>query len=129
MSDDEKAVRKLVDDWMAATKAGDKQTVLEMVADDVLFITPFGPPFGKKEFAGAQGDNSDMPKIDGESKILEMEVMGERAWTRNQIDITITPPGGGETKKMSGQTLTLLKKGADGKWRIFRDANFVKPEA
>ena len=47
---------------------------------------------------------------------------------RNQIDIAITPPGGGEAKKMSGQTLTLLRKEADGKWRLFRDANFVKPE-
>ncbi len=128
MTEDEKAIRKVVDDWMAATRAGDKETVLNLVSDDVIFFTPFGPPFGKKEFAGAQGDNSDMPEIDGKSDILEMEVMGERAWIRNQIDIQITPPDGGETKKMSGQTLTLLKKGADGQWRVFRDANFVKPE-
>jgi uncharacterized protein (TIGR02246 family) len=126
MTDDEKAIRKLVDDWMAASKAGDKETVLDLVADDVVFITPFGPPFGKKEFAGAR-DNSDMPSIDGRSEILEMEVFGERAWIRNQIDIAITPPGGGATR-MSGQTLTLLRKEADGKWRVFRDANFVKQD-
>lgn len=128
MTEDEKAIRKVVDDWMAATRAGDKETVLNLVADDVIFITPFGPPFGKNEFASAQGDNADMPEIDGKSDILEMEVMGERAWIRNQIDIQITSPDGDGPKKMSGQTLTLLKKGADGQWRVFRDANFVKPE-
>ncbi len=128
MTNDEKAIRQLVDDWMTATKAGDKAAILNLVADDVLFLTPFGPPFGKKEFAGGP-DNSDMPTIDGESNILEIEVIGDRAWIRNQIDIAITPPGGGEPSKMSGQTLTLLKKDSDGKWRLFRDANFVAPKS
>jgi uncharacterized protein (TIGR02246 family) len=126
MTEDEKAIRKLVDDWMAATKAGDKEAVLGLIAEDVVFLTPFAPPFGKKEFAGAQGGGGDMPEIDGKSEILEMEVMGDRAWIRNRIEVAVTPPGGGETKKMSGQTLTLLRKGADGKWLLFRDANFVR---
>lgn len=125
MNEDEKAIRKLVSDWMEATKAGDKQTVLDLVADDVVFLTPFAPPFGKQEFAGAQG-GGDMPEIDGKSDILEMEVIGDRAWIRNRIEVAVTPPGGGDTKKMSGQTLTLLRKEADGKWRLFRDANFVR---
>ena len=125
MTEDEKAIRKLVDDWMTATKAKDKETVLDFVADDVLFITPFGPPFGKKEFAGAPG-NDDMPDIDGGADILEMEVMGDRAWTRCRIEIAVTMKDG-EAKKMSGLTLTLYKKEADGKWRIYRDANFVTP--
>ena len=127
MTDDEKAIRKLVDDWMAATKAGDKQAVLDLIADDVLFLTPGQPPFGKKEFAGAP-DNSDMPAFDGKSEILELEVIGDRAWIRNQLHIEITPPGATPIK-MSGQTLTLFRKDSDEKWRLFRDANFVKPDA
>lgn len=125
MTDDEKAIRKLVDDWMAATQAGDKETVLDLVADDVLFMTPGQQPFGKKEFAGEPG-NDDMPKMTGTAKILEMEVFGERAWIRNQIDIEITQPNG-TPLKLSGLTLTLLRKESDGKWRLFRDANFVAP--
>ncbi|GJL93145.1 YybH family protein [Hyphococcus sp.] len=124
MNEDEKEIRKLVSDWMAATKAGDKAAVLDLIADDVLFLTPGQPPFGKKEFAGAP-DNRDMPAFDGKSEILEMEVFGERAWIRNQITVEITPAGGGEKTIMSGQTLTLLRKESDGKWRLFRDANFV----
>ena len=125
MTDDEKAIRKLVDDWIAATQAGDKETVLDLVADDVLFMTPGQPPFGKKEFAG-EPSNDDMPKMTGTAKILEMEVFGDRAWIRNQIDIEITQPNGAPLK-LSGLTLTLLRKESDGKWRLFRDANFVAP--
>src|ERR1700683_2989340 len=36
-SDDERAIRDLVDDWMAASKAGDTQKVLSLMADDILF--------------------------------------------------------------------------------------------
>ena len=125
MTDDEKAIRKLVDDWIEATQAGEKETVLDLVADDVLFMTPGQPPFGKKEFAGEPG-NDDMPKMTGTAKILEMEVFGDRAWIRNQIDIEITQPNGAPLK-LSGLTLTLLRKESDGKWRLFRDANFVAP--
>jgi uncharacterized protein (TIGR02246 family) len=128
MNEDEKAIRKLVDDWMAATRAGDKDAVLDLIAEDVLFLTPNRPPFGKKEFAGSP-DNNDMPKIDGKCEILEIEILGDRAWTRNQLAIEFMPPGGGKPMKMSGQTLSLYRKEADGKWRLFRDANFVKPEA
>jgi len=126
MTEDEKAIRKLVDDWMTATKAGDKQAVLDLVADDVMFLTPFGPPFGKKEFAGGP-DDSDMPSIEGESEIKEIEVIGDRAWIRNHIDIAMTPPGGGATQKMSGEALSIFRKDENGKWRLYRDANFVKP--
>jgi ketosteroid isomerase-like protein len=36
MSDDERAIRDLVDTWMSATKAGDLRTVLSLMADDVI---------------------------------------------------------------------------------------------
>jgi ketosteroid isomerase-like protein len=34
-------------------------------------------------------------------------------------------PAGGEQQRRSGYTLTILKKGDDGRWRLFRDANLV----
>ena len=49
---------------------------------------------------------------------------GDWAWLRNRLHITITPPGGKPTVR-SGYTLTILKKQADGKWVLTRDANLV----
>ena len=51
MDDDERAIRELVQNWMSATKAGDLQAVLDMMADDVIFVVAGREPFGKEEFA------------------------------------------------------------------------------
>jgi ketosteroid isomerase-like protein len=56
--------------------------------------------------------------------VQEIEVAGDWAWIRNRIEVAMTPPGG-ETARRSGYTLTILKKGGDGRWRLFRDANLV----
>jgi uncharacterized protein (TIGR02246 family) len=63
-------------------------------------------------------------KMDGHAEIQEIEVLGDRAWIRNHIDLTLTPPKG-EPLQRSGYTLTVLRKGDDGRWRLFRDANLV----
>jgi uncharacterized protein (TIGR02246 family) len=123
MSDDERAIRGLVEAWMAASKRGDTAAVLEMMTDDVVFMTPAQEPFGKAAFAAAsQGMGG--AKIDGASEILELQIFGTWAFIRNRIAITVTPPGGAPVHR-AGYTLTILRKGDDGKWRITRDANLV----
>jgi uncharacterized protein (TIGR02246 family) len=51
MTDDERAIRDLVATWMAASRAGDVETVLGLMADDVAFMVPGREPFGKEAFA------------------------------------------------------------------------------
>ena len=123
MSEDERAIRELVDGWMAASKAGDTAAVLEMMTDDVLFMVCGREPFGKEAFRTASESMRDL-KMDGRAEVLEVEVLGDRAWIRNRIDLTLTPPNG-EPLHRSGYTLTVLRKGDDGRWRLFRDANLV----
>ena len=43
MANDEQEIRQLVATWMAATKAGDVETVLSLIADDVVFLIPGQP--------------------------------------------------------------------------------------
>ena len=50
--------------------------------------------------------------------------MGDWAFTRNHIDLTATPPGGDPIRR-NGYTLTLYRKGPDGRWRLTRDANLL----
>ena len=40
MNDDEKAIRDLVDTWIASTKSGDMAAVLDLMSDDVVFMVP-----------------------------------------------------------------------------------------
>jgi len=122
MTDDERAIRELVEAWMAASRAGDTDAVLALMSDDVLFLTPGREPFGKDEFR-AQSEALKNVTMDGRAEVREIEVHGDLAWMRNHIDLTVTAEG--QPKERSGYTLTILKKGADGRWRLFRDANLL----
>lgn len=123
MGEDERAIRELVDSWMRASKAGDTETVLGLMTDDVIFMVPGREPFGKDEFRAASESMREI-QMDGRADICEIEIIGDRAWIRNRIDLTVTPSEG-EPVRRSGYTLTILKKGADGRWRLSRDANLV----
>jgi uncharacterized protein (TIGR02246 family) len=63
-------------------------------------------------------------KMQGVSKLAEIKVLGEWAYVRNHITVTMTPPGGTETTR-SGYTLTIFTKGRDGAWKLSRDANLM----
>ena len=124
---DEQAIRELVAKWMAASKAGDLAIVLSLMADDVVFMVPGRAPFGKEEFAAASKGMTGV-QIDGTSEIVELQVLGDWAWIRNRLRMTITPPGGKPIVR-SGSTLTILRKNGAGSWVISRDANLLAPES
>jgi uncharacterized protein (TIGR02246 family) len=63
-------------------------------------------------------------RIDGSSKIIELQVLGDWAFMRNYVDVTVTPPGAAPIRR-TGYTLTLVRKNADGRWQLARDANLV----
>ena len=125
---DERAIREMVDTWIEASKRGDLTTLLNLLADDVVFITPGKEPFGKEEFAAANpaGSMNDM-KMEADIDIKEIKIAGDWAWMRSFLRVTFTPAEGDGTK-LSGHILTVLQKRPDGQWVIKRDANFVTPE-
>jgi uncharacterized protein (TIGR02246 family) len=125
-TNDEQAIRQLVENWLTASKSGDITTLNRLMAEDVLFLTPGREPFGKEAFAAGSEQMKDI-KLDADIDIKEIEVNGEWAWMRSFLNLTFTPTGGTPTKH-SGHILTILRKQPDGNWVIARDANFVMPE-
>jgi len=123
MTDDERAIRNLVETWMAASKAGDLPTVLSLMADDVVFMVPGRDPFGKAEFAAASEGLNNV-RIEGSSDIQGIQVGGDWAYLRNYLEVTMTPDGGSPVRR-SGYTLTILRKKPNGKWVLARDANLM----
>ncbi len=128
MTDDESAIRQVVDAWMAASKRGDLATVLTLMTDDVIFMVPGQEPFGKEAFAEASKGMGNM-QIDGSAEVIELQVLGPWAFIRNRIEMIVTPPGGNNPTRRSGYTLSLLRKEADGRWRLARDANLVTAQS
>jgi uncharacterized protein (TIGR02246 family) len=128
MPSDEEQIRELVDTWMEATRAGDVDTVLELMTDDVVFLVAGKPPMGKSEFAAqsrAQAVSSG-PKIDGKSEIQEIVVSGNWAFLRSQLSVVMTPADGSPPIERAGYTLTVFKKEGD-RWLLARDANLLTP--
>jgi uncharacterized protein (TIGR02246 family) len=73
MTDDERAIRDLVATWMTASRAGDLQTVLGLMSDDVVFMVPGREPFGGEVFAAA-AEGMKGVRMEGTSDIRELVV-------------------------------------------------------
>lgn len=128
MRSDEQEIRELVSTWMAASKAGDVDTVLSLMTDDVVFLVPGRPVMRKADFAEASraqaGGNA--PQFVGTSEIQEIKVIGEWAFMWSKLTVVVTPPGGAKPMKRAGHTLTIFQK-QNGKWALARDANLLAP--
>ena len=126
MTDDARQIRELIDSWIAASNAGDVPALMDMMTDDVVFMTPGRPPFGKAEFA-ADSERVKGAAIDAHAEVQEIDVFGPRAYIRNHVRVELSAPGQ-PARRMSGYAMSVLRKEADGRWRIARDANLVMPE-
>jgi uncharacterized protein (TIGR02246 family) len=124
--EDERQIRKLIESWIAASNARDLPALMDMMTDDVVFMTPGRAPFGKAEFAADVGRMKSVA-IDARAQVQELEIFGPRAYVRNHIQVELTSPGQAP-KRVSGYAMSVLRKEADGRWRIARDANLVMPE-
>ena len=128
MQSDEEQLRTLVATWMAATKAGDVDTVLSLMTEDVVFLVPGRPPMRKSEFAAAAKAQAGAaaPKFDGTSDIQEIKVVGDWAFMWARLTVIVTPPDGSPPIERAGHTLTVFHK-QHGRWLLARDANLLAP--
>jgi len=122
MGPDDRAIREVHSTWIDAVNAGDLGRLLPWMADDVVFLTPGGEPFGKAEFENGMRGRSF--QVEGGSDIEELQVAGTWAWMRTHINVTMTPPDG-QPLHRAGYTLTILRKEPDGRWVVARDANLL----
>ena len=129
MQDDAQKIRELIADWQRATAAEDLPRVLEMMAEDAVFLLPGQPPMrGRDAFAAALRPALDRFRIESTSNIQEIQVAGDWAWCWNHLKVMLTPKSTGAPIRRLGYTLTVFRKKPDGRWALFRDANLVTVE-
>lgn len=128
MPSDEDQIRALVHTWFAATAAGDIDTVLALMTDDVVFLVPGRPPMNKAEFEALSRTpaGSPRPKFEGASEIQEIQVSGDLAFLWSKLAVSVTPPGALQPVARAGHTLTVLRR-VKGRWLLARDANLLTP--
>jgi uncharacterized protein (TIGR02246 family) len=122
---DEQAIRDLVATWLSASKAGQTDKVLSLMAEDVVFLTPGNPPMrGRDAFAASQSSALGQFELDATGDIQEIKVLGEWAYIWTNLTVVMTPKKGGAPIKRAGNTLSILQK-QNGAWVIARDANML----
>ncbi|GAB3540024.1 SgcJ/EcaC family oxidoreductase [Noviherbaspirillum agri] len=127
--EDEQAIRALVSDWHCASADGDAERLKELMADDVVFLAPGQPPMcGRKAFLDAFQEGLKHFRLESRSEVVDLYAVDDLAYCWMHLSVTVTPHQQGLEVRRSGNTLTILRKQADGRWLIVRDANMLTPE-
>jgi uncharacterized protein (TIGR02246 family) len=127
LSDDEQ-IRALVQTWQSASKAGDLDTVLSLMTDDVVFLVAGRTPMYKAEFAALSyvPPGSPRPRIESTAEIQELQVSGDMAFAWTKLAVSITPPSAIVPMERAGHTLTVFRR-VGTRWLLARDASLLSP--
>jgi uncharacterized protein (TIGR02246 family) len=123
----EQQIRALIDAWCEATSAGDLIAQFHLMTHDVVFLTAGRAPMRRDEFAASFRAMMEVASIKCRSRLQEITISGDLALCWNLLEVSVTPVEGGDVRKHAGNVLTALRRGADGQWRIWRDANLLTP--
>jgi uncharacterized protein (TIGR02246 family) len=124
---DQQQIRAVIDAWGEASSAGDLTAQLHLMTHDVVFLTPGRAPMRRDEFVAGFRAMTEIATIECRSNVQEITVSGDLAVCWNLLEVSFTPIEGGETRKHAGNVLTAFRRGSDGQWRIWRDANLLTP--
>jgi uncharacterized protein (TIGR02246 family) len=123
---DRQQIRDLISTWLRASAEDDLDTVLSLMAEDVVFLRPGQPPMrGRDSYAAASKAMAGKIKIEGHPDIQEIQIAGDFACCWNHLSITITPANGGAPMQHAGPVLSVFRKQPDGRWLLSRDANML----
>lgn len=128
MSTDEQAIRDLIALWHRATAAGDVDTVLSLMAEDVVFLVAGQPPMrGREAFARGLRGLLSHHRIESTGEVEEVQVSGDLAYSWTKLTVRVVPLAGGDATVRSGSALSILRKQSNGSWVLTRDANLLSP--
>ena len=125
MSTDEQAIRNLDAQWHSATAAGDVETVLRLMAEDVVFLVTDHPPMNRGTIEKRLRYLLASYRVESTNEIQEVEVSGNLAYCWTVLTVRVTPISGGNSVVRTGSALSILRKQANGSWVVVRDANLL----
>jgi uncharacterized protein (TIGR02246 family) len=123
---DREALRSTFERWIAAYSKRDLAGTIAIFADDVVFSFQ-GSPDGKKgdleksyreEFAHPEEPRVWVPQFE------EFDCSGNLGFVRSTWRLEVITPEGKVEVKARNRSIDILRRSADGSWRIFRSLNY-----
>jgi uncharacterized protein (TIGR02246 family) len=122
---DLEAINQLRQHDVEASKAWDVETLVSLWTDDIVSIPQDGQPV-----IGKEANRNSLLKLKEASKDIdiaeynmafnELKVIGDWAFEWGTFTGTIKSKDGGETLQSSGKLFRVLKRDADGSWKVAR---------
>jgi uncharacterized protein (TIGR02246 family) len=122
---DIEAINKLHQREMEASRKWDIDTLASLWTDDVVML-----PAGEPALIGRDANRASITRLRDESgtaeirdyilSFNEVKVTGDWAFEWGTYSGTLAPERGGESLRATGKVIRVLKKDADGSWRIAR---------
>lgn len=122
---DVRRVRHILRSIEAAENAGDSRAIVDLLAEDVVFMVP-DEPVQEGKPACAEFVTRTMAclweqfdrRITYES--AEVQIWREYALDRGTFSFTVSPRTGGAVSSATGKYLLLYRRGPEGDWRLAR---------
>jgi len=123
-SADELAIRQVVADWIQFTVEERVDELMDLMTDDMLFLTTKFPPMTKAAFEKGTREMVGKARIVPQAEIKEVQVEGDFGWLWQELTVNVIMEGK-EPVVMKGRTMAIYRRCEDGKWRLMRDANMM----
>jgi uncharacterized protein (TIGR02246 family) len=125
MATDVAQVYELWNEYAAACHAGDLERWISLWVDDGKQMAPDVPPrMGKEQIRAAMKPTFDlfiMSNMDIDTG--EVRILGEWAFSYGTYTFDMVTKDGSETSHFSGKFLDIVKRQADGSWKIAIDCH------
>ena len=117
------AIEEFMDLYALAMKTGDLDLWMSLYTEDTVKMAPDAPAaFGKEQLRAMMKplfDNFTFEEMDIFD--MEIEVAGNWAFSRCNFTAKMTPKAGGEPLHMDAKDMSIMKRQADGSWKLYWD--------
>ena len=114
--------------WLNAVRAGDAERLAAMVADDVVVVHGNGRCVcGRDELKADFRRGFEAFSIQQNISSTEVVVRGQWAFEISEVESTLTPHCGGESRKAHSTTVVALRRHSDGSWKVGRVLGVLDP--
>ena len=117
------AINELWNQYGIATTSGDLELYVSLWDDSGISMGPDSPAtIGIEQIRASMEGFFAVFNLEGIPIVVEeAEVAGDWAFTRVAFRISVTPKGEPEASPRSGKALSILKRQADGSWKLYID--------